>query len=780
MPKLQARTPTETVTRTLHQRRQTLQNHSNVSPHGTNEYRIRKSRSPTPSASLKALLADSSTPIAKAHKTLKRAYAQRTKYLHQMVLPQNNIFSRLHALAPEDVAEELEPVSEEAAHVTNTAENKTTIDSIIPIERSSEVQDHIVSPATPNESSRDELAVSYPYIRSRQSHDSADSSTTRPSPPSNIMTEMSTHFAAQNEALAKRLEQVSEALAQTSSKSLEAQQLITRLATRPPSYPVQPQIQRDLVSLEHAIDRKIEEHYNSKERDHKGFWAPQKENLANSHRSTRPHEDYFNPRCMLRKNRTVLPKDKSRPILEAHEVQYRYQLEECSFQKLLGFPRVAKHEASFYASLKNSVAGECKENYPAQPTLPFHPQSGQILTWRECCGLDAIIESGVLQPVVQSVQNEWSQFQCSISAPRGSGPMDFEETGLPMDIEKTGPPTIIQTWHPNQPIIFSQPQTQAQPPLCRSWTQRRCKYGDRCKFSHATEAILSAQNPPLQNVDKSLKQPIQSQPRPCRNWAQGRGCKYGDRCKFSHAPEVTLEAQVALLVKIDRELLYLYNGIEKSLEWSWREINIEDNYQSLLRFLYDRTQAISTAVQPCSQDILQQSSFNNMSLLTLVPSLRNWWKEISGNTRMPDDLFRAIGALKAVLIQVTKMMGSADNTNHNKRDDGGHNKINYFQQQGGLKGLHQSGWPNGQQIDQQSGDSGGEQQGGSNWNGPTSRHGWIHSSIRGSELGVNNNVSQFGGRKQGHERQRDKGGPRGGGGRLRSSGHGGRLKPSYQ
>ncbi|CAO2647517.1 Nn.00g084390.m01.CDS01 [Neocucurbitaria sp. VM-36] len=664
---VQAQAPVAVAIQPLQQRRQSFLNHPYAFPRNASEHRVRKrarnvaakeqlpTPSPTPSppstSSLKVLLADPNTPIAKAHKALEEAYSNRMKasrdVSRQRKSLKNNIFSRLQSSAQGDIIRELQPVVEDVVDIATTVSDKPIIEDLVtcssesqivtsspPAALSGETKSHRTSPATSNESSSDESATSYPSTRGSRTRDSDNSSTKTPSSLASVMTEMSTHFAAQNEALAKKLGQVSEAIALTSTKSLEAQQLITQLATRPPTASTQSQSFVDPVALEQAIERKVNERYEAKLK--LNAWAPQKEKQANGYASTKPREDYFDPRSALRKNRVVLPVERSRSILEAHEVQYRYQLQDCPVQKLLGLPRILKPEASFYASLRTVSK--------------------------------AIIELSTYQQAAKPIQNEWAKFQASIPARRGSDPMDFEETGAPMDIEEAGPPAVNQTWNPSQAVVFSQPQ-----------------------------------------------------PLPCRNWAQGRVCKYGDRCKFSHAPNVTLSVQKSPLEQFDEELANIFDVIAQPLEWSWVEVNSGDNYQSLLKLFYDSAEAISAALKPCSSGSLRQSAFADQNIPNLVPALKNWWKEISGNAPIPDDLFRAIGALKAVVVQASKMMGGKWDTNRKHNNKGGFDNQNYFQ--------------NGRR---------GEHQGGMNWSGPTNHHGSTHGGGPGGQIGGNNNQSLLG------------------------------------
>lgn len=484
---VQAQAPIQTTARQPPpQRRRSYLNDPRITPTNTRKGRVRKSTrnnaareqlpspSPSPTASLKEILADPSSLISKAHKALEEAYAKRADISKEVLRLQksqkNNVFSRGSYRGLEDKLKSptegvaRTPTSDDTA-IKNVAKGgriNSSDDRTSLARPSGREQTESASPTPSNERSGDSPTTAYPSTRTSPSNNNDDSQTINASNIAAVMTKMSTqlavqneavatklftHFAAQNEVFAKKMEQVSEILAQTNAKSLEAQQMITKLATQPPSTVVQPQVSIDTEVLKQAINRNVAERHETEFKELIGFWTSQKQQLANGHCSTPPQKDYFDPRSTLRKNRVVLPTDTSRAILEAHEVQYRYQLEECPFQKLLGRSRIQHPEASLYASLKNSVVGERKENYPSHPTLPYHSQSGELLTWRQCCGVGRIVEPSTFDHPEIPMQDGWADFQASVPARRRSGTMEYEETGAP---------AVIQTWKPNQGIVFSQ------------------------------------------------------------------------------------------------------------------------------------------------------------------------------------------------------------------------------------------------------------------------------------------------------------------------------------
>ncbi|KAF1850104.1 uncharacterized protein K460DRAFT_411871 [Cucurbitaria berberidis CBS 394.84] len=458
-------------------RRQSYPNHPNTPTMNTGERRARKNAqrgavrqqfsTPTLSCTmpLKDLLADPNSPIAKAHKALKQAHVKRISIDEEVARlrrsPRNNVFSRCQPNEQEKLAMKPKARIGLAADTSTLVESGPNIEVIALGGRdsteskdnpslsqpSSDVEHQSASSVSPNEGS-DGNSTTTPYSSTRSSPSRINQDV------ASAMTEMSTHFATQNQALSKNLAQVSEALALTNAKNLEAQRLITQLATRPPSSPAQSQPLIDPAALEQAIERKVDEHYESKL---SGLWASQKQRLV---RSTPLQRDYFDPRSALRKNRAVLPVEKTRSILEAHEVQYRYEIEECPLQKLLGLPRVAKQESSFYASMKNS-----KEDYPT------------------------IAAPSVFDRPVTPMGNGWADFQTSVSARRPSQDMELEGTGAP---------ALLHTWKPNQGIVFSQPvhlpdKTQ-QPLFGAPWPRSTAP-----PINHAQQAALDA------NLDEVLR-----------------------------------------------------------------------------------------------------------------------------------------------------------------------------------------------------------------------------------------------------------------------------------
>ena len=465
-PEIRTQAPIETTTQQgLHKRRRSQLSQPYTTPATTSEDRAyKKARhdataeqlptpSPSPPRSIKEFLADPSSRIAKAHKAAEDAHATSKKISieveHLRESAKNNIFSRAQII---ELERELEPVTEKAvgtpivnaptkngnkndrrgsaspdgrdkspsliekatdkstSHESEDGNKNGSDNSASPDQHNTHVRSQSVSPVSPNESSDDDSISTSRFTKSSTSQANVDPQmSVATSIATAVASAFSTHLAAQNETLAaqneiiaKKMEEVSNALAQTNAKNLEAQQLITRLATQPPSHPpsyfIQPQqmlsiqvgINGNAEAPKQATDRVLDQHHEAN-LETKPIWAPQSQQLANGHCSTPPIKDYLDPKSSLRKNRAILPPETSRLILEAHEVQYRYQLEECPVQKRLGFPRLLKQEPSFYASLKNRIV---------EPLTP--------------------------------------------------------DRSLPMEYEATGPPAVIRTWKPDQGIVFGQ------------------------------------------------------------------------------------------------------------------------------------------------------------------------------------------------------------------------------------------------------------------------------------------------------------------------------------
>ena len=106
--------------------------------------------------------------------------------------------------------------------------------------------------------------------------------------------------------------------------------------------------------------------------------------------------------------------------------------------------------------------------------------------------------------------------------------------------------------HPSRGLVPQReplvPDSPAFPPICRSYQEGRCHFGDRCRRQHVgnveqtelaatreREAKPSSRESRKQERNKLriMKERIMKQYNICRYYQQGR-CHYGDQCHLQH------------------------------------------------------------------------------------------------------------------------------------------------------------------------------------------------------------------------------------------------------
>ncbi|KAF2849527.1 hypothetical protein T440DRAFT_555825 [Plenodomus tracheiphilus IPT5] len=426
------------------------------------------------------------------------------------------------------------------------------------------------------------------------------------------------------------------------------QQIITQHYTKPPAAPAPVQVslvdntERRQIFVEGSgkLVRFSEEHaiFNLE---------PQPQGLHHEHIASVPKKNYFAPNGGLRKNRRSIPVDAALDLLRAHEIEYRYRVDECPFQRRLGLYRPGSgmqwssfwevhwssdhaefsfqvvQWPSFYASMKNSVFGTHRVDYPQEYTMPFSPATGELLAWQQCCGETPI------PPLALSnkPQNSWHDFNhdlhASDTARRASGPME--------GVESTGPLAVDNTWNTSQGIHFGNDSVSGAAP------------------------------------------PIHRQTMPCKNRLLGLDCLQGEYCPFSHAPDIILQAQEAPRRKLDQEYQILWYSISVALGWSWAELNEGDRLQKVIMFLRERANTIQIHLDECTQDNVAKSRLNDANTQDLDVTVKQWWANF-GKSPVPADLADALGMFKKTMVQASKMITGKWNFNQTNSFQQGNNK----------------------------------------------------------------------------------------------------------
>lgn len=114
--------------------------------------------------------------------------------------------------------------------------------------------------------------------------------------------------------------------------------------------------------------------------------------------------------------------------------------------------------------------------------------------------------------------------------------------------------------------------------VCRSFAKTgKCKFGDKCKFSHGQ---APAQKTVVKKVD-----------RPCKEWTETGHCRYGNSCIFQHASrDATLKNLITVGTtgssKVDDVVTSKLDGLAKSLDVVAMRLKVDasNDYDHAVRF----------------------------------------------------------------------------------------------------------------------------------------------------------------------------------------------------
>ncbi|KAG9311926.1 hypothetical protein JVU11DRAFT_8187 [Chiua virens] len=103
------------------------------------------------------------------------------------------------------------------------------------------------------------------------------------------------------------------------------------------------------------------------------------------------------------------------------------------------------------------------------------------------------------------------------------------------------PPSLTRIHRMNPSTESSPSDSNRRPATCRLYAQGRCRFGDKCWFSHATDVQPTLLEPTSANTPSSptSRQSSDARPRPkrgeipCRAWKAGT-CTKGSKCWFGH------------------------------------------------------------------------------------------------------------------------------------------------------------------------------------------------------------------------------------------------------
>jgi hypothetical protein len=111
----------------------------------------------------------------------------------------------------------------------------------------------------------------------------------------------------------------------------------------------------------------------------------------------------------------------------------------------------------------------------------------------------------------------WEEQMCELIEAAGKT-SEFDEDEMDYHEPEPMPEPKIATPAAVPPASSTAPEKRP----CRDWVASgRCKFGDKCRFSHEPAAVVAGGG----------AAPKQT----CKVWAAGGQCQYGVKCRFSHA-----------------------------------------------------------------------------------------------------------------------------------------------------------------------------------------------------------------------------------------------------
>jgi hypothetical protein len=191
-----------------------------------------------------------------------------------------------------------------------------------------------------------------------------------------------------------------------------------------------------------------------------------------------------------------------------------------------------------------------------------------------------------------------------------------------------------------------------------TWTQ-----GTGIHFAPLSQLNAAQAKPPNANV--------------CVHFAQGH-CKFGAKCKRSHA--LTAQAahigSVSTRVKqLDLQLRKLFEGFACLNGMSYSDMKCGSRIDQFVEFINDNVKSIKQTLTFTPSKDVSQSLFSHERVQNIAKHLNLWWKSIAAAVIKPHNLYNAIQSLDSLIRDTNQNMAlTADFVRR-----GDFSNVNYFQ-----------------------------------------------------------------------------------------------------